>query len=103
VRNELLKRSRFLADYREIVLRLSEANVIAADRFCDAVEAALELLASHPELGPKAGFLKAADVRFWPLRRYPNFLVFYRVDGGSVIMLRLLDGRRNLPLLMREG
>jgi len=100
VRHELLKRSRFLSDYRAIILHISEQNPLAADRFCDAVEAASELLASHPELGPKAGFAKAADVRFWPLRRYPNFLLFYRVTSGSVILLRLLDGRRNLPPLI---
>ncbi len=98
--HEVLKRSRFLADYRAIILHISEQNPLAADRFCDAVEAALELLALQPELGPKAGFAKAADVRFWPLRRYPNFLIFSRVTGGSVIMLRLLDGRRNLPPLL---
>ena len=100
MRHELLKRSRFLSDYRAITLHISEQNPLAADRFCDAVEAALELLAAHPELGPKAGFAKAPEVRFWPLRRYPNFLIFYRVTGGSVILLRLLDGRRDLPPLI---
>jgi plasmid stabilization system protein ParE len=64
VRHELLKRSRFLGDYREIILHLAEVNVLAADRFCDAVEAALELLTSHPEMGPKAGFPNAPEVRF---------------------------------------
>lgn len=102
--HQLLKRSQFLDDYREIVLRIAEVNMLAADRFCDAVEAALGILALHPEIGPKAGFLKAPEVRFWPLRRYPNYLLFYRVSGDSVIVLRLLHGARNLPpLFEREG
>jgi plasmid stabilization system protein ParE len=76
VRHELLKRSQFLNDYREIVLHLAEVNILAADRFCDAVEAALAILASNPEIGPRAGFAKAPGARFWPLRRYPNYLLF---------------------------
>jgi toxin ParE1/3/4 len=100
VRHELLKRSQFLEDYRGIVLEIAAANVLAADRFCDTVETALDLLISHPEAGPRAGFLKAPDVRFWPLRHFPNYLLFYRVAGKSVIVLRLLYGARNLPVLI---
>ena len=97
MRHELLKRSTFWDDYREIILQLAELNVLAADRFCDAVESALDLLATHPEIGPKAGFPKAPEVRFWPLRRYPNYLIFYRVSERSVVILRLLSGSRDLP------
>jgi toxin ParE1/3/4 len=97
---ELLKRSRFLDDYREIILQIAEADVVAADRFCDAVEAALELLGSHPEIGPKAGFPNAPEARFWPLRRYRKYLIFYRVTERAVVLLRLLDGTRNLPPLI---
>ena len=64
--HELLKRSRFLDDYRAIILQIAEINVLAADRFCDAVESALDLLASHPEIGPKAGFPNAPQAQFWP-------------------------------------
>lgn len=97
---ELLKRSQFLEDYRQIVINMADANALAADRFCDAVESAIETLAVHPEIGPKAGFLKAPEVRFWPLRRFPNYLLFYRVSGNSVVMLRLLHAARNLPPLI---
>ena len=100
MRHELLKRSQFLEDYRGIVLHLAEANILAADRFCDTVEAALEVLALNPEIGPKAGFPKAPDVRFWPLRRFPNYLIFYRFAGNSVVVLRLLHGARELPPLI---
>jgi plasmid stabilization system protein ParE len=98
--HELLKRRQFLEDYREIVLRLADMDVMAADRFCDAVEAALEMLSSHPEIGPKAGFPRAPDARMWPLRRYPNYLLFYRVAGTSIVVLRLLHGAQNLPPLI---
>jgi toxin ParE1/3/4 len=100
VRHELLKRRQFLEDYREVVLYLADANPLVADRFCDTVEAALEVLASHPEIGPKAGFPRATEVRMRPLRRYPNYLVFYRVTSTSVVLLRLLHGAQNLPPLI---
>ena len=72
----LFKRRCFLEDYREVVLQIADANPLAADRFCDAVEAALELFASHPDIGPKAGFPRAPDVRMRPLRQFPNYLIF---------------------------
>jgi len=97
VAHELLKRTPFLDDYRQIVLKISDANPMAADRFCDAVESALEMLAKHPEIGPKAGFLRAPQTRFWPLGRFPNCLIFYRISGSSIMLLRLLHGARNRP------
>jgi len=100
VRHELLKRGRFLEDYREIILYLADINVLAADRFCDAVEAALEVLALQPGIGPKAGFPNVPETRIWPLRRYPNYLIFYRITGGSVVLLRILHGTRDLPPLV---
>jgi plasmid stabilization system protein ParE len=87
-------------DYREVVLRIADANPAAADRFCDAVEAALELLASQPEIGPKAGFPRAPEARMWPLRRYPNYLISYRVAGNSIVVLRLLHAAQELPPLI---
>ena len=100
MRYDLLKRGQFLEDHREIVLHLAEVNAPAADRFCDAVEAALDILASNPEIGPRTGFPKAPDTRFWPLRQYPHYLVFYRIEGNSVVALRLLHGARDLPPLI---
>jgi plasmid stabilization system protein ParE len=41
-------------------------------------------------------------VRMWPLRQHPNYLIFYRVTGSSVVMLRLLHGARDLPPLIPE-
>jgi plasmid stabilization system protein ParE len=96
VRHELLKRTQFLEDYREKVEYLAEANVLAADRFCDAVESALEVLALHPEIGPKAGFPKAPEIRFWPLRRFPKYLILYRVFGSSIVLVRLLHSSRDV-------
>ncbi len=98
----LLKRSKFLDDYTEIVLRIQEANPVAAHNFCDEVEAALKLISQHPEIARVAGFPKAPGTRIWPLRRYPNYLLLYRVTENEIILQRLLHGARDLPPLAGE-
>ncbi len=74
----LLKGSRFFADYAGIVTDLSEANPEAAERFCDAVERALTLIATHPQVGAKAGLRHAPGVRKWVVQSFPNYLLFYQ-------------------------
>ena len=62
----LLKRSKFLEDYAEIVLRIQEANPTAAHAFCDEVETALALISKNPEIARRAGFLtKGQACRGW--------------------------------------
>jgi toxin ParE1/3/4 len=98
----LLKRSKFLDDYTEIVLRVQEANPVAAHKFCEEVEEALELISQHPEIARLAGFPKAASTRSWPLRRYPNYVLLYRVTDNEIVVQRLLHGARELPPLAGE-
>ena len=96
----VLKRSRFLEDYTRIVLTIQEANPMAAHRFCDEVEAAIKLISTQPEIARKAGFSKAPEARIWPVRRYPNYVILYRVTPTDVVFLRLLHGARDLPPLI---
>ena len=84
MRHQLLKRSRFLEDYREIVLYLADVNLFAADRFCDAVEAALEVLCSHPEMGPQSRVpecARSAVVAVAPLSQLSDFLPCHENRG----------------------
>ena len=46
------KSRQFEADFAANALYLGEANPAAALDFVDAVEAAINLLATHPEMGP---------------------------------------------------
>lgn len=96
----LLKRSRFLEDYAGIVLSLQDLNPKVANRICDEVEAALKLISTHPEIARRAGFSKAPDVRIWPVRRYPNYVMLYRVTPTHAVLLRLLHGAQDLPRLV---
>ena len=96
----LLKSSLFLADYREVVTKLAGVNPDAADRFCDAVEGALDLLTRHPEAGRLAGFTLAPDVRQWGVSGFRNDIPFYQVRPDGVLIVRLLHGARDLPPLL---
>lgn len=78
----LLRTSRFLHDYREIVSRIADANPDAADRFCDAVEASLALLSRNPEAGRLAGFPSVPEVRRWGVPGFRNYIVFYHPRPG---------------------
>ena len=98
--SNLLKGSRFLADYAEIVTDLSAASPDAAERFCDAVERALALLAAHPQIGAKGGFRHAPGVRKWVIHNFPNYLLFYQEQPDGVLVIRLLHGARDLPPLI---
>ena len=95
-----LKSSLFLADYREIVTYLAGVNPDSADRFCDALEAALDLLSRHPEAGRLAGFPLAPKVRRWGVSGFRNYLLFYQARTDGVLLVRLLHGSRNLPPLL---
>jgi plasmid stabilization system protein ParE len=100
VPGNLHKGSVFLGDYAEIVRTLSAANPDAAERFCEEVERALNLLAAHPQLGTKAGFRHAPQVRKWVIQKFPNYLLFYQDRADGVLFIRLLHGARDLPILV---
>jgi plasmid stabilization system protein ParE len=100
VLRNLHKGSHFLGDYVEIVRMLTAANPKAAERFCEAVEHALALLAAHPQLGVQAGFRHAPQVRRWVIQKFPNYLLFYQEHADGVLFIRLLHGARELPPLI---
>ena len=68
-----------------------------AERFVDELEATLHGLCFQPGVGSRryAHFLPDQSLRVWQLDRFP-FLVFYRIDGGWLDVLRVLHERRDL-------
>lgn len=48
----VVKSQLFEKEFAGLALYLCDADPSAALRFTDAVEAAIDLLASHPEMGP---------------------------------------------------
>lgn len=51
-----------------------------------------------PGMGSHAHFLtaRARDVRFWPIKGFENYLIFYRPTDRGIEMVRVLHGARDI-------
>ena len=70
-----------------------------ATRFADAVDAALEALRRHPEIGRRRfpGDSELAGTRSWRVRKpFGRFIIFYRIQGEVLSAERLLEGHSEL-------
>jgi len=83
---------------------LVEASANVALGFVDEFERAYAHIARHPASGsPRyAHQLGLADLRFWPLGRYP-YLVFYVERDEQVDVWRVLHEQRDIPAWMNEA
>jgi toxin ParE1/3/4 len=85
-------------DIDAILDRIADDNLDAALRFYAAVRTDADRLARMPGMGPLYGLQGTfADVHFWPIRRFRNYLIFYRVIPDGVEVLRVLHGARDIP------
>ena len=76
-----------------------------AERYLAAVEAACQLLARHPRLGPVAGFShpRLRDWRFIVVfRPFQKHILFYEIAGHDVVLRRAMHGQRDLPHRLME-
>jgi toxin ParE1/3/4 len=82
---------------------LGEAGEKVALRFVEELEKAYAHIARHPASGsPRyAHQLGLADLRFWPVGRYP-FLVFYVERDEHIDVWRVLHEQRDIPAWMNE-
>ncbi len=74
----------------------------AADRFVTAAEKTIELLSRMPGLGTRweSDQPRLADLRFYPVTRFPNHLVFYRPLKDGLELVRILFGARDIASLL---
>ena len=77
----------------------------AAVRFIDAAEAAFARLAKMPRIGAPRKFRnpRLDGIRCWPIPDFEKYLVFYRVTGEEVQVLRVLHGARDIASILEEG
>lgn len=84
-----------LEDLDEAWLFLAQEDLEAADRLVDEVHATAQRLLKHPELGRARPELREG-IRSWTVGRY---LVFYTIRRDTLIVLRVVHGRRDLDAL----
>jgi toxin ParE1/3/4 len=87
-----------LADADEACDWYNHAQAGLGEEFAQELEQALDVLLRQPGMGSKryAYLLEGNALRFWALDRFP-FLVFYRVQGDALQVLRILHERRDIP------
>lgn len=83
---------------------LVESTPKVALGFVDELEKAYAHIARHQASGsPRyAHQLGLANLRFWPLRRYP-YLVFYVERDEHIDVWRVLHEQRDIPAWMNEA
>jgi toxin ParE1/3/4 len=86
-------------DLDEIVAYVALDNLQAALKLADRIEADLEKLSSFPKLGriPRDSDLREAGYRYLIITEY---LAFYTVEGRTVIVHRILPGKRDYKELL---
>ncbi|HEV7506524.1 MAG TPA: type II toxin-antitoxin system RelE/ParE family toxin [Thermoanaerobaculia bacterium] len=86
------------SDLDEQALHIAQDSVNAALRFLDAAQAAFDRLHSFPEIGRSREFLhpELKDVRSWPIPKFEKHVVFYRLSGDLVDILRVVHSARDL-------
>ncbi len=94
--------ARALSDLEEIWNYIAKDSVDAANRVESAIYSTCESLARHPMLGSKRTEITLLYVRFWPVTRFPNFIVVYRPEVKPLQVVAVLHGKRNIRVLLEE-
>ena len=82
-----------------------EASLEIALRFDRAIETATARLAQRPGLGApqEHRFPNLSGVRMWPVPGFRNYLIYYRVTGEALEILRVLHGARDIETILKKG
>lgn len=81
-------------DLREIVLYVAADRASAAEELANKIEKSITLLSKHPHLGrvPKEAELARLGYRYLVIE---NYLVFYKIEGRTIYVHRILHGARD--------
>jgi len=76
----------------------------AALRFVKTVEAPVEELLRTPHMGAPRELRNPSlkGLRFWPVKEFDEFLIFYVVEGETVRVIRILHGKRDLDRILKK-
>ena len=83
---------------------LSKESLDTALRFLDAVESTFAFIAKNPEIGTLCKFRTTAAerVRFWPIKGFEKYLMFYEAVHDGIDVMRVIHGARDLETILTE-
>jgi plasmid stabilization system protein ParE len=93
------KTSEAEADFAQAVMGLLESNPVAAERFIDEFDSAIDRIAEFPEWWPvqrRSTKPELAGLRMAVLRRF-GYLIFYSYEKDTVIVRCVIHGAREEP------
>jgi len=101
---KIIRSEETIRDMANIHLFIAMSNPAAAERFLDALLLSFRTLAQWPEVGPRHQSNRAglSGMHFWPVRRFTNYLIFYRVTAAPrrLHIIRILHGSRDIPQVL---
>jgi toxin ParE1/3/4 len=101
---KIIRAEEAIRDIADIHLFIAMNNPTAADRFLDALRLTFRTLARWPEVGPhyQSNRAELTGMRFWPVRRFTNYLIFYRVTAARrhLHIIRILHSARDLSQVL---
>ena len=89
-------------DLTQVYLHIGADSPEAAERLLDAVEATIRTILDSPRIGKlwPTRAPRLDGIRFWGVRGFENYLLFYRIAGHDVEVVRLIHGARDLPKIL---
>lgn len=88
-------------DLRRILEQIARHNPQAALNIVEAARRAFTLLGKHPAIGRLRSFSQPG-IRSWPIKEYPNYLVFYLPRPHSVRIVGVIHGSMNVEELIES-
>jgi toxin ParE1/3/4 len=84
-------------DLQECSEYIHRHNPAAAFHFLDAAEAAFKRLGEIPELGEPCGFRRPdlRDLRACTIEGFRNYVIYYRIVGDRIEVVRVVHGARD--------
>src|SRR5215471_12411947 len=91
----VVRRPRARRDIVEIAVYLADQSLEASNRFLDAAEESLQMLARLPHAGSLCRF-RNPKFRLWRVRGFENYPIFYRPLQDRIELLRIVHGARDI-------
>lgn len=98
----IVERPKARQELEDIAVSIGSDRPSAAKKFLAAAQRTYASLADMPELGavwePESP--RFQGLRYFPIVRYPNYVIFYRPRADGIEILHVLHGFRDLENLL---
>ena len=92
------------AEIDDLAEWIARDNPDAAQRFLHAIAQTAAYLIASPSIGRRWELqdLPDAEIRFWHVAGFRDYLIFYRMIESGIEILHLVHGARDLPSLLES-